>query len=258
MMSYEVEAPPGPDPGINAPALVDLSQFTLLPKGVGVSQEVSARSRRASHPKSAITRQRILDAAARAFSLKGYAATTVNDIALIAEMQGGSIYYYFESKDDILQEVLDVGITRVFSAVRLAIGSLAGTAAFSEKLEAAVTAHLTMLLQQGDYTSANIRVFEQAPDAVKRQNRKLRAAYGEYWGKLFSEGQRSGAIRKDVDLTILRLLLLGAMNWAVTWYRPDSLPVSNLAQKICDIVLNGSSLDSNHLLISPRGRRARS
>jgi len=222
-----------------------------------VSQEVSTRSRRAPHPKSAITRQRILDAAARAFSLRGYAATTINDIAMTAEMQGGSIYYYFGSKDDILQEVLDVGITRVFSAVRLAIGSLPATSAFSEKLEAAVTAHLTMLLQQGDYTSANIRVFEQAPDAVKRQNRKLRAAYGEYWGRLLSDGQRSGAIRKDVDLMVLRLLLLGAMNWAVTWYRPDHLPVSSLARNICDIVLNGASLDKNHLESSPKARRAR-
>ncbi|OYY44935.1 MAG: hypothetical protein B7Y57_07420 [Rhodospirillales bacterium 35-66-84] len=90
--------------------------------GFLVSQRVSARSRRVSHPKSAITKQRILDAAARAFSLNGYAGTTINDIAMTAGMQGGSIYYYFESKDDILQEVLDVGITRVFSAARLAIG----------------------------------------------------------------------------------------------------------------------------------------
>jgi AcrR family transcriptional regulator len=222
-----------------------------------VSELVSTRSRRASHPKSAITRQRILDAAARAFSLKGYAATTINDIALTAEMQGGSIYYYFESKDEILQEVLDVGITRVFSAVRLAIGSLPATSSFSEKFEAAVTAHLTMLLQQGDYTSANIRVFEQAPDAVKRWNRKLRTAYGEYWGRLFSEGQRSGAIRKDVDLRVLRLLLLGAMNWAVTWYRPDHLPVSSLARNMCDIVLKGASLDKSDPERSSKGRRAR-
>lgn len=221
-------------------------------------QEVSTRTRRMSHPKSAITRQRILDAAARAFSLKGYATTTINDIAMTAEMQGGSIYYYFESKDDILKEVLDVGITRVFSAVRLAIGSLPASSAFSEKLEAAVTAHLTMLLQQSDYTSANIRVFEQAPTAVKQQNRKLRAAYGGYWGQLLSEGQRAGAIRKDVDLMVLRLLLLGAMNWAATWYRPGNLAVPELARNVCDIVLNGAGLNSDYLERSPKGRRARS
>lgn len=231
----------------------------LAPRGGSlVSQGVSTRSRRASHPKSAITKQRILDAAARAFSLNGYAGTTINDIAMTAGMQGGSIYYYFESKDDILQEVLDVGITRVFSAARLAIGSLPASSAFSEKLEAAVTAHLTMLLQQGDYTSANIRVFEQAPPAVKRQNRKLRAAYGEYWGQLLSEGQRSGAIRKNVDLTILRLMILGSMNWAVTWYRSDRMPIPELARKFCEVVLKGVGLSDDQPESSSRGRRARS
>lgn len=226
--------------------------------GNSVSEGLSTQSRRTSNPKSAITRQRILDAAARAFSLKGYAATTINDIAMTAEMQGGSIYYYFESKDDILQEVLDVGITRVFSAVRLTIGSLPASSTFSEKLEAAVTAHLTMLLQQGDYTSANIRVFEQAPPAVKRQNRKLRASYGEYWSRLLSEGQRSGEIRKNVDLTVLRLMILGAMNWAVTWYLADRIPISELARKFCDIVLRGVELDSSQTASFAKKRRTRS
>lgn len=209
-----------------------------------------ARSRRAYHSKSAITRQRILDAAARAFSLEGYAATTINDIATTADMQGGSIYYYFESKDDILQEVLDVGVTRVFSAVRRATASSAVSSAFNEKLQAAVTAHLTMLLSQGDYTSANIRVFEQAPAAVKRQNRKLRAAYAEFWGQLLLEGQRSGEIRKTVDVGVLRLMLLGAMNWAVTWYRPDRMPISDLARNFCEIALKGAGAGG--------GRRGRS
>ncbi len=192
-----------------------------------------------ARPKSAVTRQRILDAAARTFSTKGYAATTIMDIAKSAEMQGGSIYYYFESKDQILQEVLDVGITRVFSAVRLAIAGLPAQAPFRERLKAAVVAHLTMLLQQGDYTSANIRVFEQAPPAVKLQNRKLREAYAEYWRRLLADGQRSGDIRGDADLTILRLMLLGAVNWSVNWYKQDRMTIAELSDGFCDIVLKG-------------------
>jgi len=203
------------------------------------SQAGSVRTRRNAHPKSAVTRQRILDAAARTFSLNGYAATTINDIAMCAEMQGGSIYYYFESKDQILQEVLDVGITRVFSAVRMAVAALPAASGFTQKLRVAVTAHLTMLLQQGDYTSANIRVFEQAPATVKRQNQRLREAYAEYWRDLLSSGQRSGEIRRSADVTVFRLMLLGAMNWAVTWYRPDRMPISDLAEKFCDIAVRG-------------------
>lgn len=222
------------------------------------SQARTAVSRRNAHPKSAVTRQRILDAAARTFSLKGYAATTINDIAMSAEMQGGSIYYYFESKDQILQEVLDVGITRVFSAVRLAVAALPPQAPFREKLNVAVTAHLTMLLQQGDYTSANIRVFEQAPTRVKQQNRKLREAYGGYWRDLLAAGQQSGEIRRSADVTVLRLMLLGAMNWAVTWYRPDRMRIPDLAQTFCDIALRGVEPENNEGNIVTSKRAARS
>lgn len=208
-------------------------------KVVRASQAQQKLSVRVARPKSAVTRQRILDAAARTFSTKGYAGTTIMDIAKSAEMQGGSIYYYFESKDQILQEVLDVGITRVFSAVRLAISGLPAQALFRDRLKAAVVAHLTMLLQQGDYTSANIRVFEQAPPAVKLRNRKLREAYAEYWRRLLAEGQRSGDIRADADLTILRLLLLGAVNWSVNWYKQDRMSIAELSYGFCDIVLKG-------------------
>jgi TetR/AcrR family transcriptional regulator, cholesterol catabolism regulator len=93
---------------------------------------------------------------------------------------------------------------------------------------------------------------------VKRQNRKLRAAYGEYWGQLLSEGQRSGEIRKNVDLTILRLMLLGSMNWAVTWYRSDRMPIPELARKFCEVVLKGVGLSDDQPESSSRGRRARS
>ena len=225
---------------------------------VSKSQAGSIRTPRNAHPKSAVTRQRVLDAAARTFSLNGYAATTINDIATCAEMQGGSIYYYFESKDQILQEVLDVGITRVFSAVRMAVAALPAASGFTQKLRVAVTAHLTMLLQQGDYTSANIRVFEQAPPTVKEQNRRLREAYAEYWRELLSSGQRSGEIRRSADVTVLRLMLRGARNWAVNWDRPDRMPISDLADKFCDIAIHGVQPGVGGPVSTPSGRFARS
>ena len=57
--------------------------------------------------KSAATRQRILDAAAKAFRRKGFVATRLQEIGDIAGMRAGSIYYHFDSKEQILEEVLD-------------------------------------------------------------------------------------------------------------------------------------------------------
>src|SRR3546814_8578670 len=68
------------------------------------------------------TRERILDVSARIFRTRGYAETTMNDIAEATGIKAASIYYYFRSKDEIVEEVLNLGTLRAFEAVRHKIG----------------------------------------------------------------------------------------------------------------------------------------
>jgi len=60
--------------------------------------------------KSEKSRDSILGAAAKLFRRQGYSATTLRQIAAIAEIKAGSIYYYFNSKEAILDEVPAVKI----------------------------------------------------------------------------------------------------------------------------------------------------
>ena len=53
-----------------------------------------------------MTRQRILDAAAVLFGDQGYSATTMRQIARRARIDAGTVYYYFASKEEILDEVI--------------------------------------------------------------------------------------------------------------------------------------------------------
>src|ERR1700727_1573345 len=57
--------------------------------------------------KSEKSRQSVLEAAAKLFRQQGYSATTLRQIAGMAEIKAGSIYFYFDSKEAILDEVLD-------------------------------------------------------------------------------------------------------------------------------------------------------
>src|SRR5204863_6809974 len=63
--------------------------------------------------KSARTRERILDAAAHVLSRKGYAGTRLSDVADQAEIQAPAIYYYFPSRDDLIEEVMWSGIAHM-------------------------------------------------------------------------------------------------------------------------------------------------
>src|SRR5712671_3237089 len=87
-------------------------------------------------------RQKVLDAAAKLFRDKGFAATTVRDVAERCGIQAASLYYHFESKDEILGEVLDYGVRHVADAVRAAVEKLPASASSYEKVRAAILAHL--------------------------------------------------------------------------------------------------------------------
>ena len=147
--------------------------------------------------KSDRTRQRILDTAAREFRQRGYAGTKVNDIALAADMRAASIYYYFESKDQLFEEVLKIGLTLIFEAVRRAVEAVPDKEGYYTKLLAAVEAHLSTLHEYGDYSSANIRNFGQTPDDIQERHLGLRNAYGEYWRELLIAAQEKSLMRID-------------------------------------------------------------
>jgi len=189
--------------------------------------------------KSDRTRQRILDTAAQEFRQRGYAGTKVNDIAFAANMRAASIYYYFESKDQLFEEVLEIGLKLVFDAVRKAVDALPPQAEHRARLLAAVEAHLASLHEYGDYSSANIRNFGQTPIEIQQRQLLLRNGYGEYWRELLVAAQTAGAIRDGANLSLLRMYLFGAMNWTLEWVKPGKMNAAELAKELCDMLFQG-------------------
>lgn len=185
------------------------------------------------------SRAYILTAAARLFRSQGYAATTLRQIAAAAGIQAGSIYYHFASKDEILLHVLDAGINRVFDAVRSRVGSLPPGASHRDRIQAAIAGHLFGLLRHGDFTSASIRVYGQIPDLLKRRHRAVRKEYTQYWDDMIAAAQTAGEIRHDVSPKIMRLYLVGSINWTVEWFNPRRGRAEDLVDDICRVVFGG-------------------
>ena len=186
-----------------------------------------------------MTRHKILDASAKLFREQGFSATTLRQIANRSKMKAGSVYYYFDSKNQILDEVLKIGIKVVFEAVEKAVDALPENASGRARLEAAVAAHLHTLLRYSDYTSANIRIFGQVSRTSQNRNRAIRRTYAEYWNGLLQHAKDSGEISPDADLSLIRLFLLGSVNWSVEWYDPKKRSTEYLAKKFCKILFEG-------------------
>lgn len=189
--------------------------------------------------RSGATRQKILNASAKLFREQGFSGTTLRQIAGRAKIKAGSVYYYFDSKEQILDEVLDVGIKVVFEAVKKAVDALPENASGRARIEAAVAAHLNTLLKYSDYTSANVRIFGQVSRTAQNRNRAIRRTYSEYWNALLRYAKKTGEISKKADLSLARLFLLGSVNWTIEWYDPKKLSTDVLAKKFCKTLFEG-------------------
>lgn len=165
-------------------------------------------------------RQRILDESARLFSQNGIASTSMREIAKECGIQAGSLYYHFKSKDEIIAEVLELGISFVADAVKAELEKLDRSAGFRERFHAAVLAHLNAFFLHRNYTATHIREFKQAPASTRIKNIKTRDAYEQLWADLFAIGVSEGVLATDIDLRFARLLLLSSMNWALEWFKP--------------------------------------
>jgi AcrR family transcriptional regulator len=170
-------------------------------------------------PKSEATREKIIVAAAHVLVERGYAGTKLSDIGERVGMQAGSLYYHFEDRDDIVDHVLQRSIRGVYARVRTAVEALPDGTDDLTRLRTAITAHLTVILESSDVSSAGLRLLGQLPPEVQPRYRRDQRKYGDYWHRIIVTGQASGAIRDDIDPVRLRLLIIGQLNWVSEWPR---------------------------------------
>ena len=170
--------------------------------------------------KSALTRARILDAAAHVLSTKGYAGLRLTDVANEAAIQAPAIYYYYASRDELIEEVMWAGIADMREHVAAALTALPDEASPLDRLVAAVEAHLRHALEISDYTTASIRNAGQVPPSIRKRQILEEERYGAVWRRLINELARGGRLRPELDLYIAQMLILGALNWTVEWWGP--------------------------------------
>ncbi|MFZ2174689.1 MAG: TetR/AcrR family transcriptional regulator [Rhodococcus sp. (in: high G+C Gram-positive bacteria)] len=190
--------------------------------------------------KSALTRQRILDSAAYVLSLKGFAGTRLADVAAHAELQAPAIYYYFKSREELIEEVMFVGIASIRAHVTEVLEALDPDTRPIDKIAAAVEAHLRYELSISDYTTAAIRNGGQMPEHLRERHETERTKYGNEWQALYQAAKEAGELREGLDIRAARMLVIGALNWASEWWNPQrGGSLAALVDTAQSIVLHG-------------------
>jgi TetR/AcrR family transcriptional regulator, cholesterol catabolism regulator len=159
----------------------------------------------------------LLDAAAKLFRQKGFEATTVREIARAAGMLPGSLHYRYPTKSGLLLSLMKRAVARDLACVRAAI---AGPRDPLEKIRLALRARLRLLLSKGDTVYVLLYDWRSLTGGERDEMIRLRDEYEAFWKALLDEAARTGRLRADLDLKMLRMFVFGAVNWVAQWYSP--------------------------------------
>lgn len=183
-------------------------------------------------------RAELIRAAGRLFREKGYAATTIRDIAAAVGMRSGSPFYHFKSKQEMLKAVVLEGMLSALAAVEAVA---ARRLAARETFRALVRAHLGTILAGGsDFVPVLLHEWRSLDDASRAEIVATKDRYEAIWQKTLKDLKRAGLIRDDSSLA--RLLIFGSINWTAQWYRPDGkLTIDELARQAADFFLAAQS-----------------
>src|SRR5262245_61344615 len=157
----------------------------------------------------------ILRGAAAAFRDRGYAASSVRDIARRLGMAPGNLYYYFRNKQEILYFCQDYSLDVLLREARRIAG---GPAAPEEKVRDLIRAQVRCMLDELDGSAGHIE-FHAIPKARLRKIIAKRDAYERIVRGVEEQGMRSGRFAAR-DPKLATLAILGAVNWTARWYRP--------------------------------------
>jgi TetR/AcrR family transcriptional regulator, cholesterol catabolism regulator len=213
------------------------------PKVVDVSTTNPDRATVRPGSKSERTRERIILAAAVTLSRLGYAGTRLSDVADEAGVQAPAIYYYFDSREELIEEVVTVGTVHLREFVIAAVDSAPPDATALDRIDIAVEAHLRQLMSESSFAHAVIRNVGQLPDSIRSNQLIEERKYVRFWRQLFLAARDEGALRADVDPELAQLLLVGALNWATEWWTPKRGPLEKVIATAQAIVRHGIEAD---------------
>jgi len=178
-------------------------------------------------------RQQIEDAASSLFRERGYAATSVRDIAQALNLQGGSLYAHVASKEDVLWAIVLGAADRFRDAMEPIMDEPGLTAA--ERLRRMVRAHVAVITSDLGNASVFLHEWRFLGDARRERIARRRDEYEAVYRGVLEDGSERGEFTV-ADSRLVATLILSALNGIAGWYHADGrLTPDEIAQQHADL-----------------------
>ena len=166
--------------------------------------------------KQTIRREQIYKSAARLFFLQGYNVTTMRQLARDVGVEQGSLYNYYQSKKDLLYNIIKTGNQDLSENVEAALKSATTP---SEQMSMALAAHVNHFLRRKEEVGIWSEIRNLDPEQ-QAELLKMNRAYVQKFRTILARGIKEGVFR-PYDVRFITMILLSIATPLAIWYRPD-------------------------------------
>ncbi len=182
---------------------------------------------------------RIIQAATKMFARKGFYKTRISEIAMEAQVADGTVYIYFENKDDILISLFEEQMKVVIDNM---VGQISREDDPVKKLEKFALIHLQLIEQNPDMAEIIQVEVRQSSKFMKEYKNEKFAQYLDLIGEIVREGQENGVFKKDVIPGVAKRAFFGALDemsrfWVLSTRK--QYDIKTAAKQISEYFLNG-------------------
>lgn len=181
------------------------------------------------------TEHAFIAAATRLFAEKGYNGTSIADLANELGLSTASLYYHVSGKQELLLRVLDTGMADFLSRLEAVADADVG---HRQKLRLAVENHLDFVLTNPEAVTVFLRERRFLEPPYREQYQTGVDRYDRLFALIIQEAMDAGDIPPG-DGALVRLSILGMINWVVAWYRPAGrLSAAQILEGMTELIVD--------------------
>ena len=186
-------------------------------------------------------KEQVIRKAAELFRIKGYAASSMRDLAQMLGIEAASLYSHIRSKEEILQSLCFDMATEFRKSLEEVEKQNVGA---SEKLKNGIIGHIQVMAKDLTASAVFMNEHRHLSAPFLRDFLLLRINYINRFKSIIEEGVKTGEFKESIDKKLAVMTLFSSLNWMPQWYDPYSHIVpADLGKQLADMLVNGLKKD---------------
>lgn len=181
-------------------------------------------------------KEQIIDVAALLFKQKGYASTTMRDLATELGIEAASIYHHIKSKEELLEGIC-FDMANKFISNAKEVNDIYFNA--EEKLRLAIKLHVETITENQNQSAVFLSEWRNLSEPKLTLFKQLRQQYENQFTIILMDGENED-IFDQVDKKFAVLSILSTINFVNEWYKPDGkMNAAEIAEKLSNFIMGG-------------------